>query len=78
MGRVAHAGEWKERREALGRAKGERAGRLLDSFPFPFLSSFLFFSKTIQTNYVNSNKFEFKLNTNKAMHQHECTSKLTL
>jgi hypothetical protein len=50
----------KEGRAALGRAKEERAGRLLDFFPFPFFSSFLFFSKTIQTNYLNPNKFEFK------------------
>jgi hypothetical protein len=49
-----------------------------------FLSSFFSFSflhSNIQTNYLNSNKFEFKPyapNTNKTMLQHECTNNLIL
>jgi hypothetical protein len=44
------------------------------SFSFPTL-------KLFKQIYLNSNKFEFKpytLNTNKTMHQHECTNKLIL
>jgi hypothetical protein len=49
-----------------------------------FLFSLLFFFsilKLFKHNHLNSNKFEFKpykLNTRKAMLQHECTNMLTL
>jgi hypothetical protein len=42
---------------------------------------FFSFTQSIQTNYLNSNRFEFKfhkLNTRKIMLQHQCTNMLTL
>jgi hypothetical protein len=65
---VAHA-DGGRGREKLGRA------RLLFFLSFPFSFSTL---KPFKPFHLNSNKFEFKPNTNKTMHQHECTSKLIL
>jgi hypothetical protein len=64
-------------REGKEREEG-RSGLL--GWAAALFSSFLFFStlKPLKQLHLNSNKFEFKPNTNKTMHQHECTSKLTL
>jgi hypothetical protein len=76
---AAHAGRGGE-----GRPEGEKGRGVLGwarcSPFFSFLLSF-FFTQSIQTNYLNSNRFEFKpykLNTRKIMLQHECTNMLTL
>jgi hypothetical protein len=68
---VAHAGEGEEK-EARG---GELGCWALLSLLLPFF--FLSTLKPFKPFHLNSNKFEFKPNTNKTMHQHECTSKLT-
>jgi hypothetical protein len=62
-----------EKREARG---GELGCWAL----FSFLLLFFFLSalKPFKPFHLNSNKFEFKPNTNKTMHQHECTSNLIL
>jgi hypothetical protein len=67
---VAHAGE----REGKESWAGPRVWVVFSPSSFPFL----FYTQTFKHNYLNSNKFEFKPNTNTTMHQHECTSKLTL
>ena len=75
---------WAERWEGKEEEKaGKRAGPLriagLDFF-FPF--SFFFFKQTQTTLKLFEFKFEFEFNpstqTNKTMHQHECTTKLAL
>jgi hypothetical protein len=67
--------------------EGRRTGRAGIRFGLgwaAFLFSLLFFFsilKLFKHNHLNSNKFEFKpykLNTRKAMLQHECTNMLTL
>jgi hypothetical protein len=77
-------------RAALGRGKKERErepagkerkGGMLGCCSLLFSSFFLFYPQTIQTIYLNSNKFEFKpykFNTRKTMLQHECTNILIL
>jgi hypothetical protein len=60
-------------RGKTGPAKGFWAASFPSSFPFPFPTL-----KPFKPFHLNSNRFEFKPNTNKTMHQHECTSKLTL
>jgi hypothetical protein len=82
---AAHAGRKgrggkgpREREERRGEGKAGPGQRVwAASFPssFPFSFSTL---KPFKPFHLNSNKFEFKPNTNKTMHQHECTSKLTL
>jgi hypothetical protein len=65
---------WSSGWEGVGpRAKGFWAASFPSSFPFSFSTL-----KPFKPFLLNSNKFEFKPNTNKTMHQHECTSKLTL
>jgi hypothetical protein len=66
----------REGKGRLGWAKAAGLGCLLLFF---FLSFFC--TQTIQTIYLNPNKFEFKsykLNTRKIMLQHECTNNLIL
>jgi hypothetical protein len=72
MGRGERRGEGEPARERGD--FGLAAGR------FPSLLLFFFFStlKVFKQFHLNSNKFEFKPNTNKTMRQHECTSKLIL
>jgi hypothetical protein len=74
--------ERKERGKGSPREKGEWAGLGggLGCLALLLLLSFSF-TQSIQTNYLNLNRFEFKpykLNTRKIMLQHECTSKLIL
>jgi hypothetical protein len=63
----------KERREGvLGWAEREWAALFYSlSFPFSLLQPF-------KQSHLNSNKFEFKPNTIKIMHQRECAIKLIL
>jgi hypothetical protein len=76
-------GRGKKERER-GPAGKERTGGMLGCWaaaPFSSLLFFLFYPQTIQTIYLNSNKFEFKpykFNTRKTMLQHECTNILIL
>ena len=60
------------------RSRGEREERVWAGvLGFLFHFYFFFFCKLTQTS-LNSNKFEFKTlctQTNKTMHQHECTNK---
>jgi hypothetical protein len=63
--------------------RGEMLGWLAGCWALlPLLLLFFSFTQSIQTNYLNSNRFEFKsykLNTRKKiMLQHECTNMLTL
>jgi hypothetical protein len=55
-----------------------RAERGLGCFFSLFFSFFLSALKPFKPSHLNSKKFEFNPNTNKTMHQHECTNKLTL
>jgi hypothetical protein len=89
---VAHAGKGGGRGELAGpverkkrggeMGRGERAGpRGLGCFLFLFFSFSFPTLKLFKQFYLNPNKFEFKsykLNTRKAMLQHECTNMLTL
>jgi hypothetical protein len=81
LGRLRRAegtGPWCGPRGKKGERGGGKAGPgqrvWAASFPYSFPFSF----STLKPFHLNSNKFEFKPNTNKTMHQHECTSKLTL
>jgi hypothetical protein len=82
MGRLGPCGRGGEKRGGP-RGKGDWAGPRLLGLGCLLLSFFLFFfcTQTIQTIYLNPNKFEFKsykLNTRKIMLQHECTNNLIL
>jgi hypothetical protein len=75
-------GKWgkgpKGKRERRGEGKtglGQRVWAASFPYSFPFSFSTL---KPFKPFHLNSNKFEFKPNTNKTMHQHEYTSKLSL
>jgi hypothetical protein len=75
---AAHAGRGGE-----GRPEREKGRGVLGCWALlPLLLLFFSFTQSIQTNYLNSNRFEFKpykLNTRKKiMLQHECTNMLTL
>jgi hypothetical protein len=82
-GRWAVKPRGEERGGGTRERERERGGFGLAAGLFPSLLLFFFFStlKLFKQTYLNSNKFEFKpykLNTNKTMLQHECTSKLIL
>jgi hypothetical protein len=78
--RRERAREGKERGEgswAVGREPAQESWAAFLSSSFSFLFPLL----TIQTIYLNSNKFEFKpykFNTRKIMLRHECTNNLIL
>jgi hypothetical protein len=78
------AGYWAEPAHAGRREEEEGSGLGPTGLAAFFSSSFLFSFPTLKLFkqfYLDSNKFEFKpytLNTNKTMHQRECTNKLIL
>jgi hypothetical protein len=78
----ARAGERKVGRLLSAREKGGEGelgwAKALGCFFSLFFSFFLSTLKPFKPFHLNSNKFEFKPNTNKTMHQHECASNLIL
>jgi hypothetical protein len=73
---------WPTRGKGRGRgcwaSGGLGQGRVGLALSFPFFFLFLSYTQTFKPCHLNSNKFEFKPNTIKIMHQHECTIKLIL